>query len=224
MGVKFETFVLDLLPSLGLTPLAHRYKIMRGGVEVGEVDVLAEDADKKLYAVEIKAGKVDVSGIRQAYINAKLLEAKPVVVCRGYADESAKKLAEELGVEVIILPDYVFLSIDELVGALTSAFIRSVAYVLRALAEIDESTAYALIECPDYYCFCEKVKSCDEVLRELNKKLPVSYDALRSLAAAKMAIKDMNRQTSECDEHRRAGQRDQGQLQAQTEGDRVEGR
>mgnify|MGYP001770639131 CR=1 FL=1 len=85
MGVKFETFVLDLLPALGLTPLAHRYKILKDGVEVGEVDVLAQDSAKRLYAVEIKAGKVDVSGVRQAYINAKLLNATPMVICRGYA-------------------------------------------------------------------------------------------------------------------------------------------
>lgn len=193
MGIKFETFVLDLLPALGLTPLAHRYKIMRDGVEVGEVDVLAEDSSKRLYAVEIKAGKVDVSGIRQAYVNAKLLNATPMVICRGYADESAKKLAEELGIEVVTLPDYVFLSIDELVGALTTAFVRALAHVLTTLAEMDLAVAEALAQCPDYSCFCSKVEHCDEVLRELGKKLPVSYDALRNLALIKLALRGMHK-------------------------------
>ncbi|MGC8582758.1 MAG: endonuclease [Thermoproteus sp.] len=191
MGVKFETFVMDLLPTLGLTPLAHRYKIMKGDVELGEVDVLAEDMDKRLYAIEIKAGKVDVSGIRQAYINAKLLDARPMVVCRGYSDESAKKLAEELGVEVVTLPDYVFLSIDELVGALTLAFIRAAAHILTALAEMGDDVAEALAQCPDYSCFCSKIDKCDEILRELGKKLPVSYDALRNLALVKLSLRNM---------------------------------
>lgn len=193
MGVKFETFVLDLLPALGLTPLAHRYKILKDGVEVGEVDVLAQDSAKRLYAVEIKAGKVDVSGVRQAYINAKLLNATPMVICRGYADESAKRLADELGVEVITLPDYVFLSIDELVGALTAAIIRAIAHILTALAEMDMAVAEALAQCPDYSCFCSKVDRCDEVLRELGRKLPVSYDGLRNLALVKLALRDMHK-------------------------------
>jgi len=193
MGIKFETFVLDVLPALGLTPLAHRHKILRDGVELGEVDVLAEDAAGRRYAVEIKAGKVDVSGIRQAYINAKLLDAKPMVVCRGYSDESAQKLAEELGVEVVTLPDYVFLSIDELVGALTSAFVRAAAYMLTALAEMGDDVAEALAQCPDYACFCSKVDKCDEVLRELGRRLPLSYDALRHLASIKLSLKNMHK-------------------------------
>ncbi|CCC81397.1 endonuclease [Thermoproteus tenax] len=190
MGVKFETFVLDLLPSLGLTPLAHRYKVIKDGVELGEIDVLAEDSQKNLYAVEIKAGKVDVSGIRQAYINAKLVGAKPLIISRGYADESAKRLADELEVAVITLPDYVFLSIDELVNAMSLAFARSLAYLVAALMEMDDRVAEALSECPDYQCFCSKVENCDQVLQRLSRRMPANYETYRNLAIIRKALRD----------------------------------
>jgi predicted RecB family endonuclease len=195
VGIRFENLVLDLLPSLGLRPIASRYRIIKDGVEVGEVDVLAEDEKGVRYAVEVKAGKIDVSGIRQAYVNALLLNARPLVVCRGYADDAAKKLAEELRVEVYALPDYVFLSLDEVVGAFTLAFIRAIASVFSALNEIDEPTARALAECPDYSCFCDKVKNCEEVFRNLSRRLPASYDALRNLAIIRLAIGSAAHQT-----------------------------
>ena len=100
MGARFERYILDLLPALGLFPKASRHRIYRNGVEVGEVDILAVDGDGNTYAVEVKAGKIDITGIRQAYINAKLIGAKPLVIARGYAEEGARELARELGVEV----------------------------------------------------------------------------------------------------------------------------
>ena len=73
MGARFERYILDLLPALGLFPKASRYRIYRNGVEVGEIDILAVDGNGNTYAVEVKAGKIDISGVRQAYTNAKLI-------------------------------------------------------------------------------------------------------------------------------------------------------
>jgi predicted RecB family endonuclease len=63
MGARFERYILDLLPALGLFPKASRHRIYRNGVEVGEVDILAVDGDGNTYAVEVKAGKIDITGI-----------------------------------------------------------------------------------------------------------------------------------------------------------------
>jgi predicted RecB family endonuclease len=62
VGARFERYVLDLLPALGLFPKASRHRIYRNGVEVGEVDILAVDGDGNTYAVEVKAGKIDITG------------------------------------------------------------------------------------------------------------------------------------------------------------------
>lgn len=191
MGARLEAFVADLLPSLGLTPLAFRYKIIKEGVEVGEVDILARDDSGKLYAVEVKAGRIDVSGVRQAYVNALLAGARPLVVARGYADDAARKLAEELGVEVFLLPDFVFLSIDDLVNAFYLAFVRAFASALSALADMGDEIAEALAECPDFNCFCSKVRECEDVIKKLTKRLPASYDALRNLALVRLAFKSL---------------------------------
>jgi len=101
-----------LLEELGFKVLETRHRVIVNGVEIGEVDVVAEDGEGTRWAVEVKAGKLDVNGIRQAYVNAVVLGLKPMVVCKGFADDAARQLAELLGVRVIQLSD-VFLVEDE---------------------------------------------------------------------------------------------------------------
>jgi len=166
MGARFERYVLDLLPALGLFPKASRYRIYRNGVEVGEVDILAVDGSGNVYAVEVKAGKIDISGVRQAYTNAKLIGARPLVIARGYAEEGARELAKELGVEVVLLPDYIFLSIDDLYTAFTNAFVRSLAVITAIVANLQEDEMEAIESCPDVNCVCEKV-NCENLFSKL---------------------------------------------------------
>lgn len=84
------------------------------GVNVAEVDAIAEDSSGTRYAVEIKAGRLDVSGVRQAYTNAKLLGLKPLVICKGFIDDAAKATADQLGVKVIELSDQFLVDSEEL--------------------------------------------------------------------------------------------------------------
>lgn len=110
-----ERIAHAVLEELGFRVLELRRKIVLSGIEVGEVDVIAEDpATKDVYAVEVKAGKLDVSGIRQAYVNALLVGAKPMVICKGLADDAAKELAEKLGVKVLQLSDVFLVESEEL--------------------------------------------------------------------------------------------------------------
>jgi len=79
-----------------------------------EIDLIAK-RDEETYAVEVKAGRITVTDIRQAYSNAKLIKAKPLIICRDFADKSAEKMAKSLGIEVIRLYDlYFFASPEEL--------------------------------------------------------------------------------------------------------------
>jgi len=100
-----------ILRSMGFEIVGERIPIRRGGFEISDVDLMASK-DGELYAVEVKSGRLDVGGVRQAYVNSLLVKAKPLVVCRGFADPSAEILAKELGVEVIVLED-LFLSDPE---------------------------------------------------------------------------------------------------------------
>ena len=56
---------------------------------------------KTRYAVEVKAGNGDINAIRQTYGNAKLAGYKPLLICKGFSDESARRAAEKLDVTVL---------------------------------------------------------------------------------------------------------------------------
>lgn len=185
MGTRFETLVRDLLPALGLTAKATRFKIYRDNAEVGEVDILAVDDKGETYAIEVKAGKVDISGIRQAYINAYLLKAKPMVVARGYADDGAKALARELDVEVVILPDYLFLSLDDLATAVVGSMARLLHALLATTAAITPEIERLLSECGDLYCLCNKTDCA--FLNQLPREAR-SYELLKAAAFLKSAL------------------------------------
>lgn len=109
-----ERIAMGVLEEMGFKVIDLNKKIIINGVEVGEIDALVSDQSGEQYAVEIKAGRIDVSGIRQAYINAMLVGAKPLVVAKGFADEAARELAERLGVRVIQLSDVFLVDSEEL--------------------------------------------------------------------------------------------------------------
>lgn len=186
MGARFEKYVVDLLPALGLTPKTTRFKVYRNGVEVGEVDIVATDEKGDIYAIEVKAGRVDISGIRQAYINARLIGAKPLVIARGYADEAARELAKELGVEVILLPDYIFLSIDDLYTVFTNSLSRFLMILLEISTKLDSKEIETIIGCPDTQCLCEKI-DCKNLFDKLPKEAK-NYETLRTLATIKTLL------------------------------------
>lgn len=120
-GVSLENIAEEVLARRGFRIISKRYRIKVEGVDIAEVDILAEK-DGERYAVEVKAGRVSVTDLRQVYANAVLLKAKPLIVCRDFSDEAARKTAELLGVEVLFLPEFlVFVTPEELVYSVKSA-------------------------------------------------------------------------------------------------------
>ncbi|ACL11131.1 endonuclease (RecB family)-like protein [Desulfurococcus amylolyticus 1221n] len=109
-----ELIALEYLEKQGFRIEETRKKIKIEGVEIGEVDAIAISPGGEKYAVEIKAGRIDVAGIRQAYVNALLLGLKPLIVAKGYADDSAMMLARELDVKVVELGDQYLVDSEEL--------------------------------------------------------------------------------------------------------------
>jgi len=108
-GLSSERIAKRLLESRGFNVLSTNKAIMDGEEKVAEVDIIAENSKGEKYAVEVKSGKGDVSSIRQAYANAKLCGYKPLLVCKGYADDAVRKAALKLDVKVVELSEYYLL-------------------------------------------------------------------------------------------------------------------
>jgi predicted RecB family endonuclease len=128
-----ERIAMRLLEERGFKIIDLHKRIRINGVDVGEVDILAEGPNGQLYAVEVKAGKVNVQGIRQAYTNAKLLNAKPLIICKGFSDEAAAMTARELGVEVITLEDLFLVEPEELEDIVYHAVMDAVAETVKLI-------------------------------------------------------------------------------------------
>ncbi|MCC6055736.1 MAG: recombinase RecB [Desulfurococcaceae archaeon] len=109
-----ERIALRVLEELGFKIVETRKKISINGVEVGEIDAIVEDENGVKWGVEIKAGRIDVTGVRQAYVNSIIAEVKPMIICKGFADDAAKELAEKLGVKVMELSDVFLVDSEEL--------------------------------------------------------------------------------------------------------------
>lgn len=110
-----ERIAQRLLEEMGLKIIDVHRKVIVDGIEVGEIDFVAEDPSTgSIYGVEVKAGKIDITGLRQVYVNCLLANLKPLVICKGFADDSASILAEKLGIKVIQLSDWFLVESEEL--------------------------------------------------------------------------------------------------------------
>ncbi len=112
--ISSERIAARILEELGFKILEVHKKVFVNNIEVGEIDIVASDNSGQLWSIEVKAGKVDVSGIRQVYVNSIILGMKPMIICKGFADDSAKELADKLGVRVIQLSDVFLVENEEL--------------------------------------------------------------------------------------------------------------
>jgi len=108
-GLSSERIAKRLLESRGFHVLSTNHVILEENEKVAEVDIIVEDSNGERYAVEVKAGKGDVNSIRQAYANAKLCGYKPMLICKGYADNAVRKAALKLNVKVVELSEYYLL-------------------------------------------------------------------------------------------------------------------
>ena len=126
---------MEVLRERGFKIEGVNIPLLISGFQVSDVDVLAVKDGVK-YAVEVKSGRLDVGGVRQAYVNAKLMKANPLVVCRGFSDEGAEALARELGVEVIELEDLLISDPEELRALIREEVRRTILEVVPSILGI----------------------------------------------------------------------------------------
>ena len=120
-----EKIAFRLLEERGYRIVETNKPIVINDVMVAEIDAIAVDPKGDTYAVEVKAGRVDVNGLRQAFVNAQLIGAKPLVVCKGFADDAAKALASQLGIDVIELEDVFLVDSEELEAVVETAVVEA---------------------------------------------------------------------------------------------------
>lgn len=170
-GITVEELAKTLLEEKGFTIIEKRKRIRRNNVDIAEVDLVAEK-DGNLYAIEVKAGKISVTDLRQAYTNAQLINASPLIICRGFADRSAKELAKELNIEVMLLPNYfLFIEPEEVVNLIERSIINVLTRIIEPqVHEIDEDE----LELLKLFALCKNFP-------EAVKKSGMSANKLRKL-------------------------------------------
>jgi len=114
-GISSERIARGILEKLGYSILETNKVVTVNQAEVFEVDILAVSPEGEKYCVEVKAGRAGVSDVRQVYADSQILGIKPMLICKGFANESAEAVAKELNVKTIRLSEYyVLLEPEEL--------------------------------------------------------------------------------------------------------------
>ena len=129
-GLASEELARLVLESMGYTVKKMRHKVVIEGAEVAELDMVAVSPEGEEYGVEVKSGEISVSDVRQAYVSAKLANLRPMIVGRRLSSEAPQRLAQELGVKVVLLPEYVMLEPHELYDVVRRAVVDALAELL----------------------------------------------------------------------------------------------
>ena len=130
-----ERIAFKVLAERGYDILDIHRKIVIDGVEISEVDAIARGPDGEIYAVEVKAGRIDLQAIRQAYSNAMLIGAKPLIVGKGFADDAARTAADRLGIKAIELEDLFIVDPEELEEVVEAALVNALVGVLKLVLD-----------------------------------------------------------------------------------------
>ncbi|MHA1597080.1 MAG: hypothetical protein ACTSWV_05635, partial [Candidatus Asgardarchaeia archaeon] len=140
-GLSAESLAKIILKMEGYDVLEERKKVRLNGEEVAEIDLIVKDKLGETYAVEVKAGDVDVSAVRNVYTNSKILDMKGMIIGRKFSNKSAEILARKLGISYIMMGDY-FMLMDptELNRIVREAFLDTVSglYIFPASIELKD--------------------------------------------------------------------------------------
>lgn len=178
-GISAERIALRLLESRGFRIISTNYDIMEGEEKVAEIDIVAEDSTGEIFAVEVKAGNGDVNAIRQAYGNAELSGYKPMLICKGFSEESARRAAEKLNVIVVELSEYHLLLEPEELESIVKKCIEEVFEThgfLPYSIELQEEDKHLL-----------RIISTSDRFKEVQEKMKITEKALGKL------LKDLSR-------------------------------
>ena len=161
----------QVLESRGCTILKEGERITVEGLEVGEVDLIARGPQGALLAVEVKAGQASASDVKQLYVNALILGAKPLLVARTLSEE-ALALARKLGVEVLLLRDLLTVDEEELYEVVKAAVSDAILELLLCLRAFQYEEAVRILEAiAKHENLGEAAEALNLEVREIERKL-----------------------------------------------------
>ena len=175
-GRSSERIARGILERLGYKILETNKKILVDDAEAFEVDILTLNPKGERCCVEVKAGSASVSDIRQVFADSQILKLKPLLVCKGFADEAAEVVARELDVEVIRLSEHYILLEPEELEVIVRTAVQSVLdsygfYPLPAWREIGEEDLELMEKIARADNFTEAAESLDLSVEELGQKI-----------------------------------------------------
>ncbi len=167
-----ENYAVWYLENNGYTVVDTNVPLLIDDVEVSDIDIIAEK-DGNIYAVEVKAGQIDVNAVRQASVNARLAGYKPMIIGRGI-DDKAEAVAKELGVYYIVLPDMLYAGFEELREAVKEAIYEIIDELVVNIdcekAKEEKEIILALSNSLSFKEFADKLNlSVEEAIEELKK-------------------------------------------------------
>lgn len=176
-GVWSEELAKTFLQQLGYNIERIRHKVIIGNNEVAEIDLIVTDPSGIKYAVEVKSGKISISDVRQAYVNAKLVNLKPMIIGKSFANEAVLELAKKLDVKVLLLPEFIIIDLDALKKLIHNLIYETLINLLKIPKEITDKDR-AIIE------VIAKASDIQEVKQLLNikdnKQLNKMFSELKS--------------------------------------------
>ena len=175
-GRSSERIARGILERLGYKILETNKKIIVDEAEAFEIDILALSPKGEKCCVEVKAGSASVSDIRQVFADSQILELKPLLVCKGFADEAAEAVARELDVEVIRLSEYYILLEPEELEVIVRTAVQDVLdsygfYPLPAWREIGEEDLELVEKIAEAEDFTQAAKFLHLSTEELGQRI-----------------------------------------------------
>ncbi len=175
-GRSSERIARGVLERLGYKILETNKKIIVDEAEAFEVDILALSPKGEKCCVEVKAGSASVSDIRQVFADSEMLGLKPLLVCKGFADEAAEAVARELGVEVVRLSEYYILLEPEELEVVVRTAVQDVLdsygfYPLPVWREIAEEELELVEKIAEAEDFAEAAEALHLSTEELGQKI-----------------------------------------------------
>jgi len=175
-GRSSERIARGVLERLGYRILETNKKITVDEAEAFEVDILAVNPQGEKCCVEVKAGSASVSDIRQVFADSKILGLKPLLVCKGFADEAAEAVAKELDVELVRLSEYYILLETEELEVIVRTAVQHVLdsygfYPLPALRAIEEDDVELMEKTSEAKDFTEAAKALNPSPEELEQRI-----------------------------------------------------
>ena len=175
-GRSSERIARGVLERLGYRILETNKKITVDEAEAFEVDILAVNPQGEKCCVEVKAGSASVSDIRQVFADSKILGLKPLLVCKGFADEAAEAVAKELDVELVRLSEYYILLEPEELEVIVRTAVQHVLdsygfYPLPAWRAIEEDDLELMEKTSEAKDFTEAAKALNLSPEELEQRI-----------------------------------------------------